>query len=667
MAQDERRLAAIVQADVVGFSRLIGLDVEGTLARLREHRGELIDPKILEHDGRIVKTMGDGLLVEFHSVVNAVRCAIAIQAGMAVRNAGLAEDHRLEFRIGVHLGDVVVDGDDIYGDGVNVAARLEALAVPGGICLSRAARDQVRDRIGVPLEDQGEIKVKNITRPIQVFKIASNTAAPPKGLARIPRYHRYGIAAVVAAVIVFYSYEIWFSGSFTVFEPAAVERMAHSLPDIPSVAMLPFDNMSDDAAQDYFADGMIEDLITDLSKVPGLFVIARNSTFTYKGRSVKVQQVAEELGVRYVVEGSVRRAGDKLRINVQLIDALSGRHIWADRYDRDMADIFALQDEITRAIVTELAVKLVPGRTRTATVGATNNPAAYDALLRGWNYLDLRRNDPRNFVLARDQFAKALRLDPGYSRAHLALAATYWWSSWAEQNIRMGVAFQEGIDRAKSYLKTAMENPTALGHRIQSEMYRWEGQYDLAITAADRAIAIDPNNPEGYGAKAAAQLYVGQPDLALANLDKADRLDPKNLAPNWIRHGMARLMGGDNEKAAQLLQYAVAAEPEFDWTYRFLISAYGHLGRMDKAKAAIKRVNKIRKAKGAGPFTLTYAMGNIRFKRARDRDYYRLGLEKAGLPAGGDVTSTKTAMDTILSRTKDGHYTIVGATKVSAQ
>jgi TolB-like protein/class 3 adenylate cyclase len=667
---EERRLAAIVEADVVGYSRLVGLDEEGTIARLRAHRAELIDPKISEFDGRIVKTMGDGLLLEFHSVVNATRCAIAIQAGMAARNAGADDDRRIEFRIGINLGDVVVDGDDIYGDGVNVAARLEALAEPGGICLSRSARDQVLDRLDAPLEDLGMIEVKNIARPVQVFRIVLDGSAAAGKAKRSARFHRYGIAAVVAIVVILYSYDVWFGDDALKVEPATVERMAHALPDKPSVAVLPFDNMSGDKAQDYFADGMIEDLITDLSKISGLFVIARNSTFTYKGRAVKVQQVAEDLGVRYVVEGSVRRSSDKVRINVQLIDALSGHHLWAERYDGTMADIFDLQDRITKKIVTALAVTLLPGEAKATTAlgrKETDSPAAYDAVLLGWNYLRLTRVDPNNFVLARAQFEKALRLDPDYNRAHLSMAAVYWWSAWQEQYVRMEVAFQEGVDLAKSYLKTAMRTPSALGHRIRAEMYRWEGQFDTAIAETDLAIALDPNNPEGYGAKASAQTHAGQAARALKNLAIADRLDPENLKPNWLRRGKAHFFLGHNDEAAALLRLSISAEPEFSTTYQYLIAAYGHLGRKAEAKASIETLNRLRQSYGDNPFTVEFAVGLARLKRKKDKEYYRSGLQKAGVEPGGDVESTKLALDSFVSRTKAGYFNVRGATTVIAK
>lgn len=667
-AEVQRRLAAIVQADVVGYSRLIGLDEEGTLARLRAHRAELIDPKISQHGGRIVKTMGDGLLLEFPSVVSATRCTIDIQAGMAERNAGAGDDQRIEFRIGINLGDVVIDGDDIYGDGVNVAARLEGLADPGGICLSRAARDQVQDRLDIGLEDLGEIEVKNIARPVQVFRVmldGSAVASVTKGKARVPRYV-IATAALIAIIVA--STAVWFEYGATDIDPASIERMAHALPDNPSVAVLPFDNMSGDPEQDYFADGMIDDLITDLSKVSGLFVIARNSSFTYKGKAVKVQQVAEDLGVRYVVEGSVRRAGDTVRINVQLIDALSGQHVWAERYDAAMADIFELQDQITGKIVTALAVELVPGEVNAAPgYRGTSNPAAYDAVLRGRNYLQLSRNDPDNYTLAKAQFEKALDLDPNYSRAHLSMAALYWWSSLGEENVRMGLAFQEGIDLAKSYLETGMKTPSAYGHRLRASMYRWESQFDQAVAEADRAIALDPNNPEGYGRKALAQIFAGQAALALKNLDISDRLEPEYLQLNWIGRGMADLFLGNNEKAVQTLEFAVSAEPESEWTYQWLIAANGHLDRRAEAKTAIEKMNKIRKSKGQEPYTLELAVGHVRFKKDSDKDLFLLGLKKAGVEPGGDVEATKHALDTFVSRTTEGRYEVKGAITINAE
>jgi adenylate cyclase len=336
-----RRLCAILAADVSGYSRLMGADEDGTLAALTAHRRELIDPAVVEHAGRIVKTTGDGLLVEFASVVDAVRCAVDIQRCMAERNKTVAQDRRLAFRIGLNLGDVIVQNGDLYGDGVNIAARLEALAEPGGICLSASAHEQVQDKLGaVQFEDLGEQRVKNIARPVRAYRVAFGSAG-------------------------------------------SVPSPVPALPNWPSIAVLPLDNMSADPEQEHFADGLAEDLITDLSKIAGLLVTARNSTFTYKGRPVSVLQVGRELGVRYVVEGSVRKVDNRVRITAQLIDAATGTHVWADRYDRDLTDIFAVQDEVTREIVGALKIRLTPDggrrsgpiRTTRSSIGASSCPA----------------------------------------------------------------------------------------------------------------------------------------------------------------------------------------------------------------------------------------------------------------------------------------------------
>ena len=323
-----------------------------------------------------------------------------------------------------------------------------------------------------------------------------------------------------------------------------------------------------------------------------------------------------------------------MRITAQLIDASTGGHLWAERYDGTMDDIFDLQDRITGKIVTALALKLVPGEAKTTLRHKeTSNPAAYDAVLRGWNYMRLRRNDPENYVLARQQFEKALRLDPNYSRAHLSMAAVYWWSA---HFVRMGTDFQESIDLAKSYLKTAMKTPSALGHRIRAEMYRWEGQFDKAIAEADRAITLDPNNPEGYGAKASAQTAAGQAALALKNLDIADRLDPENLKPNWNRRGKAYFVLGNNEKAAQIFELAISATSKRESPYKWLIAAYGHLGRKAEAKAAIKKLNEIRMSKGKGRYTLEKTVSDIQiFKRQQSGGLWRQGLGPDSRRTGG--------------------------------
>jgi adenylate cyclase len=368
-----RRLCAILAADVAGYSRLMGDDEEGTLTALTVHRRELIDPAVAEHAGRIVKTTGDGLLVEFSSVVDAVSCAVEIQRGMAGRNHAAPHDRQLAFRIGVNLGDVIVQNDDLYGDGVNVAARLEALAEPGGICLSASAYEQVQGKIAaVRFEDLGEQRVKNIARPVRAYRVGFGSAGP-------------------------------------------VPSSVSALPGLPSIAVLPLDNMSADPEQEYFADGLAEDLITDLSKIAGLLVIARNSTFTYKGRPVSVAQVGRELGVRYVVEGSVRKVDNRVRITAQLIDVATGTHVWADRYDRDLTDIFAVQDEVTREIVGALRLRLTPDERRRMTAHGTTNLETYDLFLRGRELAWLHTREAG--TQASGLLRRALELDPTFAAA----------------------------------------------------------------------------------------------------------------------------------------------------------------------------------------------------------------------------------------------------------
>ncbi len=360
----DRRLAAIVAADVAGFSRLVGTDEEGTLAELRAHRAELIDPLLAQHNGRVANTAGDSLLIEFPSAVDAVRCAIALQDGMRARSSDVAEDRRIEYRIGVNVGDVVPDGEDLLGEGVNVAARLEGLAPPGGIVLSRSARDQVRDRMELNLADLGEVEAKNITRPVRAFQVLRDGEVPVQPVDPGRRWALWRFAAAAAALLV--AAWTWWQWIDPEISPADPANMAFALPDKPSIAVLAFDNLSGDPDQEFVSDGISEDITSALARIPQLFVIARNSAFSYKGMPVKIQRIAEELGVRYVLEGSVQRDGDRLRVTALLIDAVQGHHLWSERYDRDITDLFAVKDEITREIASNLNVKLALGNTEWA-------------------------------------------------------------------------------------------------------------------------------------------------------------------------------------------------------------------------------------------------------------------------------------------------------------
>jgi adenylate cyclase len=496
----ERRLTAILAADVVGYSRLMSLDEAGTLADLKAHRREMADAKIAEHQGRIVKLTGDGMLVEFFSVVNAVACAAEIQRQMRERNANVPEDRRIEFRIGVNLGDIIVEDNDIYGDGVNVAARIEALAKPGGVAVSGTVRDHVGNKLDVTFEDLGEQMLKNIDRPVRVYNVAFGVP-PDKAPARTQSQQK--------------------------------ER--------PSIAVLPFNNMSGDPEQEYFSDGITEDIITDLSKISGLFVIGRNTVFTYKGKPVKLQQVAAELGVRYILEGSVRKAGQRVRITGQLIDGSDGGHVWADRYDRDLTDIFALQDEITHAIVNQLKVKLLPEEVKAIAQPATENIEAYTYYLRGREFF--HRGTKSYLVLAKRMFQKALELDPLYARAYA------------------------GIANCDSFLFLNYDEQGSIENILVNSAKALELESGLAEAHASRGFALS-----------IAQRY----DEAEQELEKATKADP-NLFEAEDFYGHTCYVQGKFEQAAHHFERAAGIDPEDYTSPVLLMQVYTSLDQRQKA------------------------------------------------------------------------------------
>jgi adenylate cyclase len=578
----DRRLAANFAADVAGYSRLIGADEEGTLERLKAHRRELIDPKIAEHQGRIVKTTGDGLLVEFASPVKAVRCAIEVQRGMVGRNAEVSPQRRIEFRIGINLGDVIVEEGDIYGDGVNVAARLEGIAEPGAVYISRAVRDFVRDQAELVLEDLGERPLKNIAEPVRVFRIASpDRAAGPQ------------------------------------------QAAGPAVPDKPSIAVLPFANMSGDAEQEYFSDGITEDLITDLSKVSGLFVIARNSSFVYKARSAKVQEIGRDLGVRFVLEGSIRKAGNRVRITAQLIDTGSGGHLWAERFDRDLTDIFATQDEVVEKIVGALAVTLTQGEQRRLHRRGTDNVEAYEAWLRARE--SLSRSTRESVAQARALYRRAVEIDPGFAAPHagLALAAvSNYVSDWAPDPL-------EALNEAERWARRAVEldDQDPLSHMALGNVALWRRDHARALAEFRRMIDLDPNFAQGYGATGLALMYAGRAAEALEQFAMSMRLDPHY--PTILLHFLAQanFSLGRYEVAAEQLLERIARTPGTDSSRMLLAACYGHLGRVEDARAVWAELLKVNPN-----FSLTQRARVLPYKEPADFQRIAEGLAKAGLP-----------------------------------
>ena len=654
MARDHRRLAAIVSLDVAGYSRLMGVDDSGTLAALKAHRRELIDPKIAEHDGRIVKTTGDGLLLEFPSVVDAVRCAVDVQRGMAERNKGIAPDKRLDFRIGINVGDIIIDGDDIFGDGVNVAARLEMLAEPGGICVSRVVRDQVLDKLSFTFEDLGAQQVKNIARPVDVFRVDLGSVAPQvqgrdrRDWQRLARStSRRWLGAAFVALLVIGATTAWYiQSSRTTYREAASVPPATMLPDRPSLAVLPFDSLGGSSENSYFADGMTDDIITDLSKLSGILVIARNSSSTYKGKSVKVQQVAKDLGVRYVLQGSVRREGDTVRINAQLVDALGGQHLWAERYDGSIRDVFALQDKVIGQIVAALAVNLTHDERTRVELAETRNPQAYDAVLRGWAHYRQGSEDETNKAIA--LFEQAIALDPEYARAHAAVAAASWRivESYWESTTQGG--FQRAFDRMQAALVKAMRQPNALAHAVSAEFLSKQGRYKEAFTEIGKAMALAPNDPDNYLSKARILNATGRAAEAEESVRWAMRLDPL-YSPEYLRTLAISLFHQQRyEEAVGTLERLLALKTDVADDYVTLIASLGHLGRKSGIPEAIKTFNELSVAAGYNTITVQMSggwwwYGDIFNYDPAYRDRLMEGLRKAGVPegAGTDIPFEK--------------------------
>ena len=633
----KRKLTAILSADVKGYSRLLGEDELGTIRTLNAHK-EVMANLIQQHRGRVVDAPGDNLLAEFGSVVDAVHCAVEIQKELKIKNSELQENRRMEFRIGVNLGDVVEEKDKIFGDGVNIAARLESLAEAGGVCISGTVFDQVRNKLDLGYEYLGEQTVKNIALPVRVYKVLMEPEAAGKVVGeKEPRPTKWGwkTVAVVAVMVLVAVGLIWnFYLRGPQIERARVDKMALPLPDRPSIAVLPFVNISGDPEQAYFADGMTEDLITDLSKVAGLFVIARNSTFVYRGKTTDIREVAKTLGVRYVLEGSVRRSGAEVRVNAQLIDATTGGHVWADRYDGDLKNIFAFQDKVTRNVVAALAVELTKDdRERVARRG-TGNAQAYDVFLKGWqHYL---RQTPGDFRAAIVHFKKAVELDPKYGRAYAALAATYWEASTRFWDVALGFSrTHEARFQAEQFLAKAMRDPTPLTHQVASAMLLHTKQHDEAIAEAKRAITSDPNDADGYVALANALSFTGRASDALEQVQRAIRLNPHYPPYYLYQLGLARFGMKRLDEAATSLERALTLNRDDYWSQRLLLATYGLLGRRADAAKLLETIKGNEKSGWLSvldPLTIRASTYWYPFAERADVERFAEGLRKAGVP-----------------------------------
>ncbi len=579
-----RKLAAILAADVVGYSRLMGVDEEGTLAALKQHRQAVFDPAVAAHHGRVVKLIGDGTIAEFGSVVDAVHCALSVQ-----RSSGLLPDEaqhqpKIVLRIGINLGDVIIEGDDIYGDGVNIAARLEPLAEPGGICVSSIVNESVGNRIDAQFRDAGEISVKNIERPIRVWKWHPRSAPE---LAK------------------------------------PTEKPVVETP-VASIAILPFTNMSDDPEQEYFSDGISEDIITDLSKIAGLTVIARNSSFTYKGRSVDIRTVGRELGVTSVLEGSIRRAGKRVRITAQLIDATNGAHLWADRYDRDLTDIFAVQDDVTKRIVEALKITLSPAEQQRLADSETKNVAAYDCMLRGREFMLGKEKNLETFQQAIKYFNEALEHDPNYSAAYACLGFGYMFdyqNRWTEDP-------DKSLTIAQGYADTAIEKDPnePLARCVSALAASYNKDLDRAKAEVEKAIELNPNLALARNLRATVHTFAGQPLEAIPEIEQAMRLDPA-LSGQFLHFlGLAYLLAEKYETAAALLRQRIVLVPNTDFSRAILASALGHLGEIKEAKRVWAELMEINPN-----YSFAAHIGRQPFKRTEDVENMAEGLRKAGL------------------------------------
>jgi len=627
MQEVKRKLAAILSADVKGYSRLMGENEVQTLKTLSAYF-QIMTTLIQKHQGKVLNIAGDNLLADFESVVDAVQCGVEIQKELRTKNAELAEGQRVKFRIGINLGDVIREGESIYGDGVNIAARLESLSEAGGLCISGMAFDQIKNKLNLGYKYLGEQTVKNILEPVRVYQVLMEPEAAGKVIGekktKPKQWQMAAMGLVIGVIVVVVAIVIWkFYVPTPKIEVASKEKMAFPLPDKPSIAVLPFTNMSGDPQQEYFSDGITEEIITALSKVPRLFVIARNSTFTYKGKSVNVKQVSEELGVRYVLEGSVRKTEDKVRITTQLIDALTGHHLWAEKYDRDLKDIFAIQDEISFKVVTALQVKLTDGEQALTYAGGTKNFEAYARYLKGADYV--KRINKEGNLLARKMAEETIALDPNYPRGYRLLAMTHW------LDVRLGLSKdpkQSLTESVRLYQKTLAMDPSDGSARVLlGFVFTIMRQYEKGMAEAEQGVAISPNASIAHIYHGYILIFNGMHKEAIEAIKKAIRLDP--LPPDfyWRCLGQAYCHVGMYEEAIAASKEALRRYPDAILTHVLLAQVYALSGRESEARAEVEEVLRINSR-----YSVEFFRSSTPYKNPADMELMANALLKAGVP-----------------------------------
>jgi adenylate cyclase len=575
----ERRLTAILAADVAGYSRLVEADEEGTLSQWKALWGTVIEPKIKEHRGRIARVIGDGILAEFASVIDAVRCAVEVQRSVAERNANAPQDKRIEFRVGINFGELIIEHGDFWGDGVNIAARLEALAHPGGICVSGRVQEDTQGKLEIAFEFMGEQNLKNIVRPVRVYRVR--------------------------------------------FDGVTESTPALPLPSKPSIAVLPFQNMSGDPSQDYFADGVVEDITTALSRIRWLFVIARNSSFTYKGRMVDVKQVGRELGVRYALEGSVRKAANRVRVTAQLIDAVTGHHVWAERYDRELAAIFALQDEITERVVAAVEPQLYAAEGIRAKRKPPESLDAWECVVRALSCVNSRSQN--DYAMARELLERAIELDPAYAQAYalfayvMGLEVLYGWKP-------REIALARALEAAQKAV--VLDSDDAWAHFALGFVYGMTRRAEEAVVEHEKALALNPNFALAYTYQGSALAYLGRGEEALLKIDASERLSPRGLfqGVNNVCRAAAHFSAEQHRDAVSCARKSILDSPGIVTGYRMLVVNCALIGEIDEARAALKIVKRLQP-----DISVRWIAESVLFTRERDRQNYIEGFRLAGL------------------------------------